>query len=422
MSCLTRASGLVNSSKLTKSIIFSMMGVLVFVLFWKEGCLLLDRVLRFFITTFFAIAGAALMQLASPLLTFFISTEVLKMDMGIFKMTMANLLCILIGAVIGALIGFFSSPFFVRKLKRFSVWVEQQLNKMPIHDVIAGACGLAIGLILANLLGEAFSKIPIVGDYIPVIFSIVLGYLGIHITIKKRKEIVGLFDFLPHVLKEISRNREAKSVPPVVAPVPEVKQDKLYKLLDTSVIIDGRIADICTTGFIEGVLLIPEFVLEELQHIADSSDLLKRTRGRRGLDILQKIRTDGHMVVEITNQDFDDIPEVDSKLVRLAQEVGGKLVTNDYNLNKVAELRGVTVLNINELSNAVKPVVIPGESMRVTVVKDGKEQGQGVAYLDDGTMIVIEGGRRHMNATIDVEVTSALQTAAGRMIFAKPKN
>ena len=162
--------------------------------------------------------------------------------------------------------------------------------------------------------------------------------------------------------------------------------------------------------------------MEELQHIADSSDLLKRTRGRRGLDILQKIRTDGHMVVEITNQDFDDIPEVDSKLVRLAQEVGGKLVTNDYNLNKVAELRGVTVLNINELSNAVKPVVIPGESMRVTVVKDGKEQGQGVAYLDDGTMIVIEGGRRHMNATIDVEVTSALQTAAGRMIFAKPKN
>lgn len=344
------------------------------------------------------------------------------MDMGIFKMTMANLLCILIGAVLGALIGFFSSPFFVRKLKRFSIWVEQQLNKMPIHDVIAGACGLAIGLIIANLLGEAFSKIPIIGDYIPVIFSIVLGYLGIHITIKKRKEITGLFDFLPHVLKEINKNRDAKTVQPeAAAAATEVKQTPLYKLLDTSVIIDGRIADICTTGFVEGTLLIPEFVLEELQHIADSSDLLKRTRGRRGLDILQKIRTEGNMVVEITNRDFDDIPEVDSKLVRLAQEVGGKLVTNDYNLNKVAELRGVTVLNINELSNAVKPVVIPGETMRVTVVKEGKEQGQGVAYLDDGTMIVIEGGRRHMNATIDVEVTSALQTAAGRMIFAKPK-
>ena len=385
---------------------------------------MLDRVLRFFITTFMAIAGAALMQLASPLLTFFVSTEILKMDMGIFKMTLANLLCILIGAVVGAVGGFFSSPFFVRKLKGFSVWVEMQLNKMPIHDVIAGAIGLAIGLIIANLLGEAFSKIPIIGDYIPVVFSIVLGYLGIHITIKKRKEIVGLFDFLPHMLKEISRGREARqaAVPePKPMPTQKVEPEKLYKLLDTSVIIDGRIADICTTGFIEGTLLIPEFVLEELQHIADSSDLLKRTRGRRGLDILQRIRTESHMQVEITNQDFDDIAEVDSKLVRLAQIVGGKLITNDYNLNKVSELRGVSVLNINELSNAVKPVVIPGETMRVTVVKDGKEQGQGVAYLDDGTMIVIENGRRHINNTIDVEVTSALQTAAGRMIFAKPK-
>ena len=188
------------------------------------------------------------------------------------------------------------------------------------------------------------------------------------------------------------------------------------------VIIDGRIADICETGFIEGTLLIPVFVLEELQHIADSADALKRIRGRRGLDILQKIRTESNKLkVEITNVDFDDISEVDSKLVRLSQQVGGKIITNDFNLNKVAQLRGVEVLNINELSNAVKPVVIPGESMQVTVVKDGKEPGQGVAYLDDGTMIVIENGRRHLNTTINVEVTSALQTAAGRMIFAKPR-
>ena len=170
------------------------------------------------------------------------------------------------------------------------------------------------------------------------------------------------------------------------------------------------------------MILIPEFVLEELQHIADSSDALKRVRGRRGLDILQRIRTGSKMEVEITGQDFEDIAEVDSKLVRLAQVVDGKLITNDFNLNKVAELRGVPVLNINELSNAVKPVVIPGESMRVSVVKEGKEAGQGVAYLDDGTMIVIENGRRHINNTIEVEVTSALQTAAGRMIFAKPRH
>ena len=278
-------------------------------------------------------------------------------------------------------------------------------------------------------MGNAFSKIPVVGDYIPVIFSIVLGYLGIHIMIKKRKEIVELFDFLPRMVKEYAKNKEMKNTaangPAAAGTVQQQPETasagKLYKLLDTSVIIDGRIADICQSGFIEGTLLIPVFVLEELQHIADSSDLLKRTRGRRGLDILQRIRTESHMQVEIDNRDFDDITEVDSKLVRLGQIVGGKIITNDYNLNKVSELRGVPVLNINELSNAVKPVVIPGETMRVSVVKEGKEAGQGVAYLDDGTMIVIENGRRHINNTIDVEVTSALQTAAGRMIFAKPK-
>ena len=385
---------------------------------------MLDKVLRFFIAAFMALAGVALMQLASPLLAFFISTEILKIDMGIFRITLANFLCILVGVIAGGVIGVLSSPYFIAKLKRFSVWVEGQLSKMPIHDVIAGASGLAIGLIIANLLGAAFSRIPIVGDYIPVIFSIVFGYLGIHIMIKKRKEIVGLFDFIPRFFREYNKSREEKAVAAAaVAAMAQSEQpaaDPLYKLLDTSVIIDGRIADICKSGFIEGTLLIPVFVLEELQHIADSSDLLKRTRGRRGLDILQKIRTESHMKVEIDNRDFDDITEVDSKLVRLGQLVGGKIITNDYNLNKVSELRGVPVLNINELSNAVKPVVIPGESMRVTVVKDGKEQGQGVAYLDDGTMIVIEGGHRHLNATIDVEVTSALQTAAGRMIFAKP--
>ena len=190
--------------------------------------------------------------------------------------------------------------------------------------------------------------------------------------------------------------------------------------MDTSVIIDGRIADICSTGFLDGKLLIPVFVLEELQHIADSADALKRVRGRRGLDILQKIRTESGLQVEIINQDFEDITEVDSKLIRLGQQLGGKIVTNDYNLNKVSELQGVPVLNINDLSNAVKPVVIPGENMHVTVVKEGKEQGQGIAYLDDGTMIVIENGRYYLNKAIEVEVTSALQTSAGRMIFAKP--
>ena len=383
---------------------------------------MLDRVLRFFIILLLAIAGGALLNMATPLLTSFISTEILKTEMGIFKLSLAGFLSILFGAGAGAVLGFLLSPFFIRKLKGFAVFVEAQLNKMPTHDVVAGAIGLLIGLIIANLLGYAFSKIPVVGEYIPVVFSIVLGYLGIHIMIKKRSELVGIFDFIPKFMKEMVKIREAKQAAAPKAPAVEKNEQPSYKLLDTSVIIDGRIADICETGFLEGTLLIPVFVLEELQHIADSADALKRVRGRRGLDILQKIRQESRMKVKITEEDFEDIPEVDSKLVQLAQQVGGKIITNDFNLNKVAQLRGVEVLNINALSNAVKPVVIPGESMQVAIVKSGKEAGQGVAYLEDGTMIVVENGNRYMGETIEVEVTSALQTAAGRMIFAKPKN
>ena len=315
------------------------------------------------------------------------------------------------------MIGYPLAPFFSARLKRLSVWVEGQLGKMPTRDVIAGAIGLFIGLIIARLLGDAFSMIPIVGDYIPIVFSIVLGYLGVHIMVKKQEELASVFDFIPRFLRDMSRMREGR-VPSQPAAQP-MQTDRQYKLLDTSVIIDGRIADICETGFLEGTLLIPVFVLEELQHIADSPDSLKRVRGRRGLDILQKIRKESRMKVEVTEADFEDIAEVDSKLLQLAQEVGGKIITNDFNLNKVAQLRGVPVLNINALSNAVKPVAIPGDLMTVQIVRPGKEHGQGLAYLDDGTMIVVDGGFRSMNEVVTVEVTSALQTAAGRMIFAK---
>lgn len=416
---------------------------------------MLDKVLRTIITLFLAITGGALLKLASPLFATYLSTELLDIDLGIFELTVASLICILTGALIGGLVGWFATPFLLGKLRRFTVFVEKQLGKMPTHDVIAGACGLAIGLIIANLLSYSFAKIPVVGDYIPVIFSIVLGYIGIHITIKKRRELAASFDFIPRVLKEVLRSRERsaeenkpadkvekvsivkpnKSKP---KPVKETKDepkpidlkksadkvniDKRYKLLDTNVIIDGRIADICRTGFLEGTLLIPVFVLEELQHIADSPDALRRTRGRRGLDVLQLIQDNASKLkVEVMNIDFDDINGVDSKLVRLAQKVHGKIITNDFNLNKVAQLRGVEVLNINDLSNAVKAVVIPGETMRVQVVKDGREPGQGVGYLEDGTMIVIENGHRYLSRTISVEVTSALQTSAGRMIFARPR-
>lgn len=394
---------------------------------------MLVKVIRFFVTVLLAIIGGVVLHLASPVLTEVISTEVLKTSMGIYKLTIASVILIISGMAIGACVGYLISPFVAGTLQRFSVWVEGQLSKMPLQDVISGVAGLAIGLIIANLLGGAFSNIPVVGDYIPVVFSIVFGYLGIHIVVRKQKEIGELFGRMLKLRKK-PKGQAVETVEGAVgsgAGAPLAEGISAYpladyasyvgcKLLDTSVIIDGRIADICRTGFIDGKLLIPVFVLEELQHIADSADALKRVRGRRGLDILQRIRTESSLQVEIINQDFSDITEVDSKLVRLGQQLGGKIITNDYNLNKVSELQGVPVLNINDLSNAVKPVVIPGESMHVTIVKEGKEHGQGVAYLDDGTMIVVENGRYHLNEAIQVEVTSALQTSAGRMIFAKP--
>ena len=424
----------------------------------------MDKVMKFFITLTMVIGGGALLNWASPFLAEFISVEFFKVDTGIFRLTLANLIGIILGAVLGGIAGWLVSPFCIGKLRNFTSFVEKQLSKMPIIDVIAGAVGLALGLIIANLLGNAFSRIPVIGAYIPIAFSIVFGYLGIHLTIKKRKEFSGALDFMSR-LREVLKSRDNEhtdkkdievkteevkvdsdvKVEPVTIDEPPIepvenekpkvslvkvkkksKTDNVssenYKLLDTNVIIDGRIADICQTGFLEGKLLIPVFVLEELQYIADSSDSLRRVRGRRGLDVLQKIREDDALEVEVMNVDFDDIHGVDSKLVRLAQKVNGKIITNDYNLNKVAQLRGVEVLNINDLSNAVKPVVIPGETMKVQVVRDGKEPGQGVAYLDDGTMIVIENGHRYLSRTISVEVTSALQTSAGRMIFAKPRS
>ena len=365
--------------------------------------MVLDKVLKFVITALMAIIGLVLMNLLSPYLKTIISAEFLSM--GIFGVAMTTVLSVLLGGVIGGIIGLLTAPFLIKHLLLFSLWVENQLNKMPFHEVIAGAGGLAIGLVIANLLGSAFSQIPIIGNYVPVIFSIIFGYLGINITIKKRNEISALFD-------SFNKNKEKQK---------DKKNNEQYKILDTSVIIDGRIADILKTGFLEGVLFIPGFVLEELQKIADSSDTLKRKRGRRGLDVVKAMQDGLSQQVEIINTDYDDITEVDAKLVRLAKEIGGLVITNDFNLNKVAEIQGVGVLNINDLANAVKPVVLPGEDMLVFLAKEGKESGQAVAYLDDGTMIVVEGGKKYIGESVSVVVTSVLQTSAGRMIFARMK-
>lgn len=293
-------------------------------------------------------------------------------------------------------------------------WIEDSLLKAPVPDLLFGSLGLVFGLIIAYLIVNVIplDNIPyrIFSTIIPVFLAFFLGYLGFQVGFKKKDELISLFSISARMQKKKGTADEEHEV-----------QDKKLKILDTSVIIDGRIADICQTGFLEGVIVIPQFVLEELQHIADSSDVLKRNRGRRGLDILNRIQKELDIEVEIYEGDFEDIQEVDSKLVKLAKLTSGVVVTNDFNLNKVCELQKVAVLNINDLANAVKPVVLPGEEMNVQVIKDGKEHNQGVAYLDDGTMIVVEEGRNYIGKHIDVLVTSVLQTAAGRMIFAKPK-
>lgn len=307
---------------------------------------------------------------------------------------------------------YFLSPAIIRLFSKAIRSAETALSDMPLMDLLGGTIGLILGLLIALLLSSLFSAIPIpvVSVALSVITYPVLAYLGWTIGRKRRSEF--------RLPEGMASRREKKGDK---APKGEKSGAAKPKVLDTSVIIDGRIFDICKTGIVEGTLVIPSFVLQELRHVADSADSLKRNRGRRGLDILNKIQKELDVPVKVEERDYEDVAEVDAKLLRLAAELNGVVVTNDYNLNKVAAVQGVLVLNINELANAVKPVVLPGEEMVVTILKDGKEAGQGVAYLDDGTMIVVDGGRRYMNETVEVIVTSVLQTAAGRMIFAKLK-
>ncbi|MGM9988768.1 MAG: PIN/TRAM domain-containing protein [Bacillaceae bacterium] len=311
-------------------------------------------------------------------------------------------------ALLGAIIIFIFTFWLVDYVVAFVKKIEEALLKIPIIDLLFGSLGLIIGLLLAYLIWIPFGAIDlnVITIFIPISLTTLFGYLGFKVGFTKRDELISVFN------RNKKKNEEA----------PEVKDNmSKLKILDTSVIIDGRIADIIQTGFIEGKLIIPQFVLAELQYIADSSDTLKRNRGRRGLDVLKKIQKELPIEVEIFEGDFEDIQEVDSKLVKLAKVREATIITNDFNLNKVCEVQNVEVLNINDLSNAIKPVVLPGEEMGVFVVKDGKEQKQGVAYLDDGTMIVVEDGKECIGKEVMVVVTSVLQTSAGRMIFAKLK-
>ena len=281
------------------------------------------------------------------------------------------------------------------------VLIETRLRETEVTHLLGALIGGAIGLGLAKTIGAALFWADATDNRVVFLHSFILlvfPYLGIVMGARKGEwlhpqRLVGLF-------------RDAGP-------------QKRYRILDTSVIIDGRIADVCETGFLDGTLVIPQFVLKELQLVADSADSLKRNRGRRGLDILQKIQKMAGVDVMISDIDFPEVREVDLKLIELGRTLQGKIVTNDFNLNKVAQLRGVDVLNINELANALKPVVLPGEFMKVFILKEGKEYNQGVAYLDDGTMVVVDNARRMISRNIDIVVTSVLQTTAGKMIFGR---
>lgn len=281
--------------------------------------------------------------------------------------------------------------------------LEYVLTMVGFGTVVGGLIGLSVGLLFAKLiylpLKSIFTNMD--GTYIAVMFNTVFGYSGLLLGLRAGKDFT-----LTNIVKAFkSRVEEGHA-----------------KIIDTSVIIDGRIVDVCEAGFIEGTFIIPQFILQELQHIADSTDSLRRARGRRGLDILHKIQKINNITVKIVDEDFPKIKEVDAKLVALARVMGAKIITNDFNLNKVAELQGVTVLNLNELANALKPVVLPGERMNIFIAKEGKESSQGVGYLDDGTMVVVDNAKKKINQQMDVVVTSVLQTTAGRMIFAKLKD
>ena len=323
-----------------------------------------------------------------------------EMPIGQQRFLPWGLILALTGAPVGALV----APYLTLKPLHKTV---DYINSIPGATLVAGILGLLVGLIVASLIAiPLYTLDGWLGWGLPFIVTFTLGITGVWLGVQRSRDMRAIFPAMEQTsspdLAKVGRNGSI--------------------LVDTSAIIDGRIADLTSTGFVEGVLVVPRFVLDELRHIADSSDPLRRNRGRRGLEVLGKLRREDKVKLEVLDVGIENGDEVDSRLVQLARSMKGSILTTDYNLNRVAELQGVQVLNVNELANALKSVVLPGEDMRVNIVQEGKEPGQGVAYLDDGTMVVVEGGRRYINAFHDVTVTRVLQTAAGRIIFAQSRN
>ena len=311
-------------------------------------------------------------------------------------------------ATVGALFGLIGTPYFTTLPMRA---IRRLLVRVSAENLLAGLSGLVAGLLVAALLTFPLSKLPDpLGNVLPFLSVLLFGYFGVALFVMRQADIMAVI--------ASASNRGGESLSPASS---TWGQGSRTILLDTSVIIDGRVSDIAKTGFLPGTLLIPRFVLNELQYIADSADSLRRQRGRRGMEVLSELQKVSAVSVRISDIDVEGVREVDDKLVILARQLKCPILTNDYNLNRVAELQGVTILNINELANAVKSVVLPGETMGIAIIQEGKESNQGVGYMDDGTMVVVEGGNRYIGQTKAVNVTKVLQTAAGRMIFAKPE-
>lgn len=370
------------------------------------------RILRYVIAILVGTAAYVGMDSLAPIMDPYLVSQF--ESFGDMSLTIARISVLILGTLLGVIIGYLISSFILKQGLVIAKRLERILTHIPNQELIAGTIGLLFGLIIANLIGVAFNQVPIIGPYIPIILSAIFGYSGLKIMARKGPEM-----YYNYVQQWGGEGTKKTSRFKMFSTHKSDKTTSTPKLLDTSVIIDGRIKELCNTGFIEGPLMVPLFVLNELQIISDSADATKRNRGRRGLDILKEMQDANKVAIEVVEDDYDDLTEVDSKLMRLALDKQWKLMTNDFNLNKVARVQGIEVLNLNELANVLKPALIAGEWIRVQIMKEGKEVHQGVAYLDDGTMIVVEDGKHYVGQTVEVMVTSILQTSAGRMIFAR---
>ena len=354
-----------------------------------------EKIMHFLIT----VLGAGLGAGAAALMIVFLREPYPVFTQTLYAPTLLYIGC----GLVGGLVFYLCANWFIRYSMQFILATEKVMEKMSFQQILFTTTGLVMGLVVAALISMLILAAG--ASMITISFSaityVIFGTMGMRTGYKRYKD--GKKLFFPGM-----RDEAAEEASPITFP---------RKFLDTSVIIDGRILDIVRTGFLEGQLVVPQFVLAELRHIADSGDQLRRARGRRGLDVLQKLQKEASILVDET--DYPDAAEVDVKLLRLCRDQGGTVITNDYNLNKVAGVTGIRVLNINDLANAVKPMLMSGEELTVQIQREGKEPGQGVAYLDDGTMVVVENGRRHVGETITVVVTTVLQTSAGRMIFTK---